>query len=382
MRGASYGDRAALLAHLARPARRAPHPAGPLRAARARAVPRPDSASSGQELDTWLVLRGGIKQEQFWIEWLTEYLEAHGGTRERLPAPPRPDHDRRPHPAQPRGDGLDAHRSGGLRLGPAQAGGVLRRARPRRRRPDRHRRLRADQARLAEAVRQRADHPAPGRAAQAGHRRGPRGGRRDRDAGAARRPLRLHAVLAVGASDTKSPITPFRPSAMSTKAVDRTATAFARSRRARAAGGVRRRRGHGLRGLPDQPVPRRAHQRARRRSGAVRRPGGCASRSRSCAAPASSSATASRSSTGSRCSTSSRTARPGTRSSSWRCWSSRPARPCINTGIGWHEARVPTIITQVPRGAWTWTTAQAARGGRRSRSARRTGSTPPSSPTS
>jgi 2,4-dienoyl-CoA reductase (NADPH2) len=30
----------------------------------------------------------------------------------------------------------------------------------------------------------------------------------------------------------------------------------------------------------------------------------------------------------------------------------------INTGIGWHEARVPTIITQVPRGAWSWTTAR------------------------
>ncbi len=28
----------------------------------------------------------------------------------------------------------------------------------------------------------------------------------------------------------------------------------------------------------------------------------------------------------------------------------------FNTGIGWHEARVPTIITQVPRGAWAWTT--------------------------
>ena len=28
----------------------------------------------------------------------------------------------------------------------------------------------------------------------------------------------------------------------------------------------------------------------------------------------------------------------------------------INTGIGWHEARVPTILTQVPRGAWAWTT--------------------------
>ena len=28
----------------------------------------------------------------------------------------------------------------------------------------------------------------------------------------------------------------------------------------------------------------------------------------------------------------------------------------INTGIGWHEARVPTILTQVPRAAWAWTT--------------------------
>lgn len=30
----------------------------------------------------------------------------------------------------------------------------------------------------------------------------------------------------------------------------------------------------------------------------------------------------------------------------------------LNTGIGWHEARVPTIITQVPRGAWTDCTAR------------------------
>ncbi|MFN0173200.1 MAG: FAD-dependent oxidoreductase [Saprospiraceae bacterium] len=28
----------------------------------------------------------------------------------------------------------------------------------------------------------------------------------------------------------------------------------------------------------------------------------------------------------------------------------------INTGIGWHEARVPTIATLVPRGAYTWVT--------------------------
>ncbi len=28
----------------------------------------------------------------------------------------------------------------------------------------------------------------------------------------------------------------------------------------------------------------------------------------------------------------------------------------INTGIGWHEARVPTIVSSVPRGAFTWVT--------------------------
>merc|ERR1711965_311546 len=30
----------------------------------------------------------------------------------------------------------------------------------------------------------------------------------------------------------------------------------------------------------------------------------------------------------------------------------------INTGIGWHEARVPTIATSVPRGAFTKVTAR------------------------
>ncbi|MFT4715764.1 MAG: 2,4-dienoyl-CoA reductase (NADPH2) [Paracoccaceae bacterium] len=28
----------------------------------------------------------------------------------------------------------------------------------------------------------------------------------------------------------------------------------------------------------------------------------------------------------------------------------------LNTGIGWHEARIPTIATSVPRRAWTWVT--------------------------
>jgi 2,4-dienoyl-CoA reductase (NADPH2) len=30
----------------------------------------------------------------------------------------------------------------------------------------------------------------------------------------------------------------------------------------------------------------------------------------------------------------------------------------LNTGIGWHEARIPTIVTSVPRAAFAWTTAK------------------------
>ena len=166
------------------------------------------SHPTGLELDQLLVLRGGIGLEQFWIAWLTDYLtrtsrplvDAHlDAPREApddvLPAPPRADHPRRPDPAQPRGHGLDAHRPRGLPVGHRQAGGLLRRARPRRRRPDRDRRLRAQQARLAQALRLRDDHAAAGDPAPAGHRRGARGGRRDRPADPARGPLRLPPVL-------------------------------------------------------------------------------------------------------------------------------------------------------------------------------------------
>ncbi len=34
----------------------------------------------------------------------------------------------------------------------------------------------------------------------------------------------------------------------------------------------------------------------------------------------------------------------------------RAGATLINTGIGWHEARVPTIATSVPRAAWAWVT--------------------------
>jgi DNA-binding PadR family transcriptional regulator len=79
MRGASYGDRAALLADVAELVAdhrtRLAHYEG----LAARDYPDPDRLT-GQDLDTYLVLRGGILQETFWITWLTEYLDAHGGT--------------------------------------------------------------------------------------------------------------------------------------------------------------------------------------------------------------------------------------------------------------------------------------------------------------
>jgi DNA-binding PadR family transcriptional regulator len=77
MRGAAFGDRAAVLevvrtnladhqlrlTHYEQLEKR-DHPTGP-------------EALTGHELDQYLVLRGGIRTERFWVEWLTEYLEAH-----------------------------------------------------------------------------------------------------------------------------------------------------------------------------------------------------------------------------------------------------------------------------------------------------------------
>ncbi|HEY1133765.1 MAG TPA: PadR family transcriptional regulator [Nocardioides sp.] len=77
MRGASYGDRDAVLAHLA--LRREEHRAR-LRAYEQMAAEQfPDpTALADAALDRWLVLRGGLLMEQFWIAWLDDYLTAHG----------------------------------------------------------------------------------------------------------------------------------------------------------------------------------------------------------------------------------------------------------------------------------------------------------------
>jgi len=76
LRGASYGDREALLAevrrHLADHRTRLAHYESLAR----RDYPDPGSLE-GRPLDQYLVLRGGVLMERFWITWLGEYLEAH-----------------------------------------------------------------------------------------------------------------------------------------------------------------------------------------------------------------------------------------------------------------------------------------------------------------
>jgi DNA-binding PadR family transcriptional regulator len=76
MRGASYGDRGALLADIAELVADHRTRLAHYESMAARDYPEPASLT-GHDLDTYLVLRGGILQETFWISWLTEYLEAH-----------------------------------------------------------------------------------------------------------------------------------------------------------------------------------------------------------------------------------------------------------------------------------------------------------------
>jgi DNA-binding PadR family transcriptional regulator len=76
LRGASFGDRAAVLdvvrANLTDHHVRLDHYQQLMK----RDYPEP-GGRSGLELDHYLVLRGGILMEETWIAWLTEYLEAH-----------------------------------------------------------------------------------------------------------------------------------------------------------------------------------------------------------------------------------------------------------------------------------------------------------------
>ena len=76
MRGAAFGDRDAVLAvvrtNLAEHRLRLDH----YEQLERRHHPTP-ATLTGHALDQYLVLRGGIRTERFWVDWLTEYLEAH-----------------------------------------------------------------------------------------------------------------------------------------------------------------------------------------------------------------------------------------------------------------------------------------------------------------
>lgn len=76
LRAASYGERAVLLRRVRET--RADHET---RLAHYRELERRDypvpADLAGSDLDHYLVLRGGIRLEEFWIGWLDEYLEAH-----------------------------------------------------------------------------------------------------------------------------------------------------------------------------------------------------------------------------------------------------------------------------------------------------------------
>ena len=76
LRAAAYGERPALLRRvretLADHETRLAH----YRELQKRDYPVPGNLA-GSDLDQYLVLRGGIRLEEFWIGWLNEYLEAH-----------------------------------------------------------------------------------------------------------------------------------------------------------------------------------------------------------------------------------------------------------------------------------------------------------------
>jgi DNA-binding PadR family transcriptional regulator len=76
MRGAAFGDRDAVLdvvrTNLAEHRLRLDH----YEQLERHHQPTP-ATLTGHELDQYLVLRGGIRTERFWVDWLTEYLEAH-----------------------------------------------------------------------------------------------------------------------------------------------------------------------------------------------------------------------------------------------------------------------------------------------------------------
>jgi DNA-binding PadR family transcriptional regulator len=76
LRGASYGDRRALLDDVRRQLDEHAARHSLYQELAARDFPDPGSLE-GADRDVHLVLRGGLLLEEFWVRWLTEYLDAH-----------------------------------------------------------------------------------------------------------------------------------------------------------------------------------------------------------------------------------------------------------------------------------------------------------------
>ncbi|MDH2412705.1 NADPH-dependent 2,4-dienoyl-CoA reductase [Nocardioides sp. CER19] len=169
-----------------------------------------------------------------------------------------------------------------------------------------------------------------------------------------------YTPLSVSASAQKSPITPFRPSALSTKAVDRTATDFAKSVALAKKAGYDAVEIMGSEGyLINQFLAERTNDRTDRWGGSayhrMRFPLEIVRRSRELVGAGF----------------------PIVYRISLldlvdggQTWDEvvdlaraleEAGVTVLNTGIGWHEARVPTIITQVPQGIWVEHTARLRR---------------------
>ena len=277
LRGASYGDRATLTRTSSTSAPTTP-PAGALREARAREFP--DTASLDEAgLDQWLVLRGGLRMERFWIDWITDYLQAHEADRAH-----RMTHPTYPHLLEPLtlGAGPDA-----LTLRNRVVMGSM------------HTGLEDhpwDIGKLATFFAERA-RGGVGLIITGGYAPTKRGWlkpfasemtnrlhamRHERvtaavhDAGGAIAMQMLHAGRYGYHPFSRAPRTRSRRSRPSSRARCRrrrstTPRRLRQEHRAGAQGRLRRGRDHGLRGLPDQPVPRRPHQRPHRPVGRLGR---------------------------------------------------------------------------------------------------------------
>ena len=77
LRGAAYGERQVLLRRVRETLGDHETRLAHYRDLEKRDYPVP-AELTGADLDQYLVLRGGIRLEEFWIGWLDEYLTAHG----------------------------------------------------------------------------------------------------------------------------------------------------------------------------------------------------------------------------------------------------------------------------------------------------------------